>query len=106
MAWRPSRNLPPVPMRDLVGIAIGLAGTAALILLAASCAAGDASPITGTCAARMLIALAAILLNLAHVVGLLLFDSVAYRGLWERFFARLTTIGTPIAVLVSALLLH
>jgi hypothetical protein len=43
------------------------------------------------------------LVNIAHVVGLLLFESVGYRGLWERFFARLSLIGTPAAIIVSLL---
>jgi ABC-type proline/glycine betaine transport system permease subunit len=39
-----------------------------------------------------------------HVVGLLLFQSVGYHGMWSRFFARLSLIGTPVAVAVSLLL--
>jgi hypothetical protein len=32
----------------------------------------------------------------------LLMESVGYRGPFERFFARLSLIGTPLAILVSA----
>ena len=42
---------------------------------------------------------------LAHVVGLMLFESVGYRGMIERFFARLSLYGTPAAI-VAVLLLH
>jgi hypothetical protein len=37
------------------------------------------------------------------VVGLLLFESVGYRGMFERFFARLSLFGTPAAIVVSLL---
>lgn len=39
-----------------------------------------------------------------HVVGLFLFESVRYDGIFSRFFARLSLIGTPIAVVISAVL--
>jgi hypothetical protein len=44
------------------------------------------------------------LVNLAHVVGLFLFQSVRYQGIFSRFFARISLIGTPIAVVVSGVL--
>ena len=56
------------------------------------------------CAARILIALGMALINLAHVVGVFLFESAGYQGIWSRFFARLSLFGTPIAI-VAALLL-
>jgi hypothetical protein len=49
-------------------------------------------------AAALLIALGMALINLAHVVGLFLFQSVRYEGIFSRFFARLSLIGTPIAL--------
>ena len=36
--------------------------------------------------------------------GLFLFQSVRYEGIFSRFFAKLSLIGTPIAVVVSAVL--
>jgi hypothetical protein len=46
----------------------------------------------------------AALVNLAHVVGLVLFQSLRYRGFWERSFAWMSLIGTPIAIVISLLL--
>lgn len=54
--------------------------------------------------AAILIALGMALVNLAHVVGLFLFQSVRYNGIFSRLFSRLSLIGTPVAVLVSAVL--
>jgi hypothetical protein len=94
-------NMPSLARRDWVAIGVGMFGTFALVLLAADCASRSGHLIEGACAVRMLIAMGAVLINLAHVVALVLFGSVAYRGLWERFFARLTLYGTPLAVAVS-----
>jgi len=99
-----SRNLPPYSLRDLAGIAVALVGTAILIVLAASCGGqGHEGFDDAGCAARILIAGGALLINLAHVVGLVLFQSLRYRGPGERFFALLSLWGTPIAVIVSLL---
>ena len=108
--WRPSYNWPALSKRDLLGIAVAVVGTLVLGALAAECV-GDGNAhdheegrLGALCAARILIALFLALVNLAHVVGLFLFQSVGYQGLWSRFFARLSLIGTPIAVAVSLLL--
>jgi hypothetical protein len=109
--WRPSANLPPLTGRNVVGILVAVLGTLLLGALAAQCV-GDAPGETNheegrliaACAIRILIALAMALVNLAHVVGLFLFQSVRYEGVFSRFFARLSLIGTPIAVAVSLLL--
>lgn len=108
--WRPSPNLPPLTTRNVVGILVAVLGTLLLGALAAE-AAGDASAhdleegrLDAAAAATLLIATAIALINLAHVVGLFLFQSVAYEGLWSRFFSRLSLIGTPVAVAVALLL--
>jgi hypothetical protein len=99
-----SRNLPPLSVRDLAGIAVALIGTAILVVLASSCGGqGHEGFDDAGCAARILIAGGALLINLAHVVGLVLFQSVRYRGPGERFFAHLSLWGTPVAVIVSLL---
>jgi hypothetical protein len=98
-----SANLPPLTGRDTAGILVGVLGTLLLGILAADCAIGHEGSIEGGCAVRILIAGGALLINLAHGVALFLFESVRYRGLWERVFSRLTLIGTPVAVLVSLL---
>ncbi|HWM64057.1 MAG TPA: hypothetical protein VNP96_08750, partial [Solirubrobacterales bacterium] len=56
------------------------------------------------CAASILIAMFLALINLAHVVGLFLFQSVGYQGIWNRFFSRLSLIGTPTAIVAVLLL--
>jgi hypothetical protein len=106
--WRPSYNWPPLSRRDIAGILVAIAGTLLLGALAADCvgAAGgvgdfEEGRLDAACAARMLIAMALALINLAHVVGLFLFQSVGYQGMWSRFFARLSLIGTPTAIAVS-----
>jgi hypothetical protein len=99
-----SRNMPPYSLRDLAGIAVAVVGTTILILLATGCGGqGHEGFDDPGCAARILIAGGALLINLAHVVGLVLFQSVRYRGPGERFFAHLSLWGTPIAVVVSLL---
>ena len=103
--WRPSYNWPPLSRRDLAGILVAIGGTLLLGGLAAECV-GDAGgdQLDAACIARILIATAAALINLAHVVGLFLFQSVGYEGMWNRFFARLSLYGTSTAVAVSLLL--
>lgn len=109
--WRPSYNLPPLTRRDVVGILVAIVGTLVLGALAAECV-GDATGgndleegrLGAACAASILIALAMALINLAHVVGLFLFQSVGYEGIFSRFFARLSLFGTPTAIAVVLLL--
>jgi hypothetical protein len=102
--WRPSGNLPPLTRQNVAGIFVAIVGTLLLAILAADCADNGSADIGGACAARILIAIGMALVNLAHVVGLFLFQSVRYEGIWSRFFARLSLIGTPLAVAVSLLL--
>jgi hypothetical protein len=109
--WLPSANLPPFSRRDIAGILVAVIGTLLLGILAAKCV-GDANGhsdfeegrLDWPCAARILIALGIALLNLAHVVGLFLFQSTGYQGIWSRFFARLSLFGTPMALVASLLL--
>lgn len=103
-AWQPSYNWPPLSGKDIAGILIAILGTLFLGALAAACT-GDSGGGTDTpCVARLLIAVGMALINLAHVVGLFLFQSVGYRGLFSRFFARMSLFGTLGAVAVSLLL--
>ena len=105
-----SRNLPPFRKQDLLGIVVAIVGTLVLLILAASCPdknheqGGPLMTIAGGCAPRYLLAGGFFLINLAHVGALLLMESVGYRGPFERFFARLSLFGTPIAIVVSALI--
>jgi hypothetical protein len=88
-------------MMDIAGMAVAILGTFALILLAADTASADEGPFGPVAIGRTLIAGGALLINLAHVVGILFFESVNYHGVYERFFARMSLIGTPIALAVS-----
>jgi hypothetical protein len=100
-----SRNLPPFSPRDLLGIAVALVGTVILVVLAAT-GTDDLSGEGGLSAqsAKILIAGGMALVNLAHVIGLALFQAGPYRGFWRSFFARLSLLGTPVAIVVCLLL--
>jgi hypothetical protein len=102
-----SRNFPPLSARNVAGIVVAIVGTVILVILAANCA-GEEVGGDGTeagCVVRYILAGAAGLINVAHVVGLMLFESVRYRGLWQRLFAQLSLWGTPAAIVIS-LLVH
>jgi hypothetical protein len=99
--WRASANMPPLTRTDLVGIAVAALGTLALIVLAAVTADQDSGSLGALSAARLLIALGAVLINMAHIVGILFFESVDYHGTFQRFFARLSLLGTIGALVVS-----
>lgn len=98
-----SSYFPGLARSDLAGIVIGIGGTIAAAVLAA--AAVDASPVSGWHAAAVLIAIGIALVNLAHVVGLTLFESVHYRGGFAKFFHRGSLVLTPAAVLANLLIL-
>jgi hypothetical protein len=97
-----SRNFPPLRKRDVVGILVGFLGTVILGLIAVAAGIENDGDITGTAAAVLLIAIGSFLLNVAHIVGLVFFQSVRYDGIWERFFARTsllyTGVGVPVAL--------
>lgn len=95
-----SANLPRVTRGDLLGILIAIVGTIVVIVLAAT---GPSSDSPGG-AAQILIAMAVALINMAHVVGLTLLESVHYRGRWQRFFRDLSTTATPLAIVANALI--
>lgn len=99
-----SANFPPLSTRDLAGILIGIVGTIVTIVLAAAVASGP-GPETGWKAVAIGIAIFTALINMAHVVGLTLFESVRYRGGFATFFRDLSMIGTATALLVNLLIL-
>ena len=96
-------NLPPLAARDIAGIAVALFGTIALFVLAGGSPEGRQGGFD-TDTIRWFLAGAFGLINIAHVVALLLFESLGYRGFPERFFAWLSLYGTTAAIAVSALL--
>jgi hypothetical protein len=107
---RLSRNLPPFRKQDALGMAVAILGTIILIILAGDCPdkheeqGGPIVQFAGGCALRYLLAGGFFLINLGHLGALLLMESVGYRGPFERFFARLSLIGTPLAIVASALI--
>ena len=109
------RNLPKFSKRDWLGIAIGIAGTLAIFLIAGDCddkhikneEQGDGgAQIDGGCGLAFLIAIGSFLINLAHVTGILLFESIGYQGRLEKLFSRLSIVGTPLALIAAALIVY
>jgi hypothetical protein len=86
---------------DLIGIVAGIVGTVVVAILAAVVTAGARQ---GWEAAAVLIAIGTALINMAHVVGLTLFESVLYRGGFAKLFRTLSLVVTLTAVLVNALI--
>jgi hypothetical protein len=95
-----SAYLPGLSRGDLAGMVVGVVGTIVVIVLAAAATAA-ATP-TGWQAASIGIAIATALINMAHVVGLTLMESVRYRGGFAHMFRLLTLFGTPLVVLINA----
>lgn len=93
--------VPGMTRADVAGIVAGITGTIAAAVLAAVAAAGSHTD-TGWVAVAILVAIGVALANLAHVVGLTLFETVNYRGGFARFFRTLALIGTPVAVAINA----
>jgi hypothetical protein len=89
---------------DFAGMTAGIVGTIAVIVLAAV-AAADSGSVTGWNAVAIGIAIFTALINMAHVVGLALFDSVGYHGGFARFFRTLSLVGTPAALVANLLIL-
>jgi hypothetical protein len=99
-----SAYFPGLTRSDFGGIVAGIFGTILVIVLAAAAAGSDGN-VTGWDAAAVGIAIAVALLNMAHVVGLTLFESVRYRDGFAKFFRDLALTATPVAVLVNLLIL-
>lgn len=100
-----SGNLPSYSPRDLFGIAYAIVGTLVLVVLAADCSFSHGGKGgLGPCAGRLLIAGAIGLANLAHVVGLMLFQTARDRGPWPRLFAHLSIYGTTLGIIAALLI--
>ena len=95
--------VPGMTRSDLAGMIAGIAGTIVVAVLAAAVNAGEYA----TCweAAAILIAIGIALANLAHVVGLTLFEAVHYHGGFAKFFRSLALVATPLAVLINLAIL-
>ena len=99
-----SAYLPGLSRADFAGMVAGTFGTIVTIVIAGAVAV-DNGDVTGRAAAAILIAIGIALVNMAHVVGLTLMESVRYRGGFAKLFRYLSLIGTPLAVVANLLLL-
>lgn len=97
-----SAYMPGLTRGDLAGMTFGIVGTIIVIILAAVAATGGTA--TGWRAVAIGIAIAVALVNMSNVVGTLLMESVRYRGGFQKFFRDLAMIGTPVAIVVNALI--
>jgi len=96
--------IPGLTRSDLAGMVAGLFGTIVVVILAAAIAAG-AGHEQGWEAVAILIAIGVALINLAHVVGLGIFESVRYRGGFAKFFRTLALTITPLAIAINTAIL-
>jgi len=90
---------PKLTRGDLTGITVGIVGTIIAIVLAAVATGGGTA--TGWRAVAIGLAIAIALVNMANVVGVLLMESVRYRGGFAKAFRNLALVGTPLVVLVN-----
>jgi hypothetical protein len=96
--------VPGMTRSDLAGMVAGIVGTIVVAVLAAAITAGDGHE-TGWEAVAILIAIGIALANLAHVVGLTLFEAIHYRGGFAKFFRTLALVVTPAAIVINLAIL-
>jgi hypothetical protein len=96
--------VPGMTRSDFAGMVAGIVGTIVVAVLAAAVAGGSGHE-SGWEAVAILIAIGVALANLAHVVGITLFETVAYRGGFAKFFRTLALVFTPLAIVVNTAIL-
>lgn len=96
--------VPGLTRSDLAGMIAGVFGTIVVAILAAAVASGSGHE-EGWEAAAILIAIGVALLNLAHVVGLTIMESIRYRGGFAKFFRTMSLTITPLAIAVNLAIL-
>jgi hypothetical protein len=96
--------VPGMTRSDFAGMVAGIVGTIVVAVLAAAVAGGSGHE-SGWEAVAILIAIGVALANLAHVVGITLFEAVAYRGGFAKFFRTLALIATPLAIVINTAIL-
>jgi hypothetical protein len=96
--------VPGMTRSDLAGMIAGIVGTIIVAILAAAIASGSGHE-SGWEAVAILIAIGVALANLAHVVGLTLFESIRYRGGFAKFFRTLALTITPLAIVIDVAIL-
>lgn len=96
--------IPGLTRSDFAGMIAGIFGTIVVAILAAAVASGSGHE-TGWEAAAILIAIGVSLINLAHVVGLGIMESIRYRGGFAKFFRMMALTLTPLAIVVNTAIL-
>jgi hypothetical protein len=96
--------IPGMTRSDLAGMIAGVFGTIVVAILAAAIASGSGHE-SGWEAVAILIAIGVALANLAHVVGLGIFESIRYRGGFAKFFRTIALVATPAALLINLAIL-
>jgi hypothetical protein len=96
--------IPGMTRSDLAGMIAGVIGTIIVAILAAAVASG-AGHESGWEAVAILIAIGVALANLAHVVGLGIFESIRYRGAFAKFFRSVALVITPLALVINLAIL-
>ncbi|MFA9400782.1 MAG: hypothetical protein ACERKT_06695 [Acidobacteriota bacterium] len=99
-----TRNLPPVRTRDVVAVLFGFAGTFAIALMAVDSGLDDNGDISGGSAWILLLAFGAFIINITNMVGVLVFESVHYEGVWQKFIAWSAMIFTAVALIASVII--
>ena len=100
-----SAYLPGLSRGDFAGMVVGVVGTIIVIVLAAAIGSQSSGPESGWKAVAIGAAIAVALVNMAHVVGLLLMESVSYRGGFARFIRTLSLTVTPAAIVLNLIIL-
>jgi hypothetical protein len=95
-------DLPRIPPRELAGMVVGIVGTIVLGILALVCT-GNISheAMSAGCAIRIGLAIAAFIVTVFHVIALLFFESVRYRGRAAHVAATSLLLGIPPAIVLS-----
>lgn len=97
-----TRNFPPVPLRDAIAIVFGFLGTFVLALISVDAGLADKGELSGSAAVILMLAIGAFLINVAHTVGVLFFESVHYSGIWEKFMVW-SSVGYTVLALIAAI---
>jgi hypothetical protein len=100
-----SAYLPGLSRGDFAGMVAGVVGTIVVIVLAAAIGTESNGSESGWKAVAIGAAIAVSLINMAHVVGLMLMESVRYRGGFARFFRTLSLTVTPAAIVLNLIIL-
>jgi hypothetical protein len=95
-------DLPRLSKRDVASMLVGIGGTIVLGILAVLCGSDISEEgMSAGCAIRIGLAIAAFIVTVFHVIALLFFGTVRYRGLAERLAAGMLLYWIPLAIVIS-----